>query len=158
MESGKIYRLTLIQVLGTRSPHLCSPIQLLPGLFLLEKNLFTLMSPERGSSLGPFEPERSRAGVHLVLWGPSGRGRWEADTPAPPAWWPAPLSDSPGPSDSVQPSFTEHPVGGRHRPSPGSTFPVLLGFPPSPKSWLTPRLFPPQGQLMALSHVSVGFV
>ena len=92
------------------------------------KNLFALTSPDRGSSVGPFEPERSRAGVHPVLWGPSSRGRWEADTPAPPAWWPAWLSDSPGSSDSMQPSFTEHRVGGKQGPSPGSI------FPPGPKS------------------------
>ena len=49
--------------LGTRNPHLCSPpTQLLPGLFLLEKNLFALTSPEHGSSLGPLEPETSAMG------------------------------------------------------------------------------------------------
>ena len=137
--------------LGTRNPHLCSPTQLLPGLFLLEKNLFALTSPERGSSLGPFEPETSRAGFTLCSGAPLAQGGGKPNTPSPPALWQ--LSDSPGPSDSG-PSFTEHRVGGRHRPSPGSLFPVLLDFPPGPKSWPTSCLSPPQGWLMALPHIS----
>lgn len=138
--------------LGTRNLHLCSPpTQLLPGLFLLEKNLFALTSPERGSSLGPFKPETSRAGFTLCSGAPLAQGGGKP-TPAPLQLC-GQLSDSPGPSDSG-PSFTEHRVGGRHRPSPGSLFPVLLGFPPGPKSWPTSCLSPPQGQLMALPHIS----